>query len=252
LTVSWIAALAPRHAARAGRSREGTEPASAEDSWFSDGEVHYLWWYIQGSIMVPDVRWRLRRAWGLCDRHAWGALLGEASYRHGYLHGPALLYADLMTRALHAFDVRGPQKARRVARRLRETGQCLMCEMHLGSRGGGAMREVALREGRDPRALRQVAARTDRYWRPTVCGRCAEPSVVRCRAHFRDDVLHGAGADVEVQHLLLERTLRHLLLYAKSFVWGHQGRETDEDRAALISAVGWCSGWRGLMTVIGE
>lgn len=27
---------------------------------------------------------------------------------------------------------------------------------------------------------------------------------------------------------------------------GSRGSETDEDRAALIAALGWCSGWRGL------
>lgn len=49
--------------------------------------------------MEPDVRRRLHRAWGMCGRHAWGALAVETSYRYGYLHGPAALYEDLMDRA---------------------------------------------------------------------------------------------------------------------------------------------------------
>ena len=27
--------------------------------------------------MDVDIRWRLQRAWGLCGRHAWGALATE-------------------------------------------------------------------------------------------------------------------------------------------------------------------------------
>lgn len=30
----------------------------------SPGEIHYIWWYIQGSIMNPEVRRTLRRARG--------------------------------------------------------------------------------------------------------------------------------------------------------------------------------------------
>ena len=41
----------------------------------SVGEIHYLYWYIQGSIMFPEIRRDLRKAWGFCERHAWGPLL---------------------------------------------------------------------------------------------------------------------------------------------------------------------------------
>jgi hypothetical protein len=201
--------------------------------------------------MVPDIRWRLRRAWGLCERHAWGALLGEASYRHGYLHGPTLLYEDLIDRALGAFEVHGPWRARRVARRLRATGPCLMCELGLEGQGAGAARLEVLRDGRDPRALQDFAARTRLHWERTVCGRCAgRPSQVRCRVHFCEEIQRGAEPDVETQRRLLARIMKHLLVYSASFVWGHHGTESEEDRAALISAVGWCSGWRGLLAVL--
>lgn len=61
----------------------------------SPGEVHFLWWFMQGSIMDPEMRRHLRLAWGMCDRHGVGALGAEAAFRHGYLHGPAILYAPL-------------------------------------------------------------------------------------------------------------------------------------------------------------
>jgi hypothetical protein len=53
-----------------------------------------------------------------------------------------------------------------------------------------------------------------------------------------------AGADLARHRILLKDVLEHLGLYRQSFVWGYHGTETDEDRAALISAVGWCSGWQ--------
>src|SRR6266496_3870675 len=38
----------------------------------SDGELNFLWWFIQGSIMNPETRFRLHRRWGMCQRHSLG------------------------------------------------------------------------------------------------------------------------------------------------------------------------------------
>jgi len=35
-----------------------------------------------------------------------------------------------------------------------------------------------------------------------------------------------------------------------SFRWENRGTETVEDMAALISAVGWCSGWKPLFSIM--
>jgi hypothetical protein len=218
---------------------------------FSDGEVHFLWWFVQGSIMVPETRWRLRRAWGFCDRHAWGALLGEAAFRHGYLHGPTKLYEDLMEQAQRALAVSGPMAARRAARRLRATGPCLMCELDLLRADGGAARPEVLQRGRDPRWLRELVERTRDHWEPTACGAClGRPTTARCRLHFRRDILDGRRPDVRGQSRLVGAILARLRVYARSFVWGYRDTETDADRAALLSAVGWCSGWRGLQALV--
>jgi hypothetical protein len=223
----------------------------SEEWQLSDGEVHFMWCFIQGSIMIPETRWALRRAWGLCARHAWGAILGEAAYRHGYLHGPVQLYEDLMERAVAAFQLRGPWDARRVARRLRDRGPCLWCSIGYTRDSRGTAREDLIRTGRDPRALREFAGHTRPYWRPTVCGRCvARSSSSRCRRHFREDVSAGIITDVGPHRALIENVLAHLAVYSRSFVWEHHGIESDEDRAALFSAVGWCSGWRGLLAVL--
>jgi hypothetical protein len=37
----------------------------------SSDEIRFLWWFIQGSTMNPSTRDRLRKAWRLCERHAW-------------------------------------------------------------------------------------------------------------------------------------------------------------------------------------
>jgi hypothetical protein len=201
--------------------------------------------------MVPETRWRLRRAWGLCARHAWGAVAGEAAYRHGYLHGPAKLYEDLMERALRAFDPRGPGRAHRVAWRLRARGPCLMCDSGLQRASGGGAPAALLERGRDLRALRELAERTKPYWGPVVCGRCADsPSNARCRVHFLEDTLGPWPRPVDEHRALVAYVLARLAVYSRSFVWGYHDTESDEDRAALLSAVGWCSGWRGLIALI--
>ena len=76
----------------------------------SDGEIHYLYWFIQGSIMVPDIRHELRRAWGFCERDTWSYILVEAAFYRGYMHGAALLYEDLLTPAVSNLRVLGSAK----------------------------------------------------------------------------------------------------------------------------------------------
>jgi hypothetical protein len=219
--------------------------ATAAGLQLSDGEIHYLWWFIQGSIMEPDIRWRLRRAWGLCGRHAWGALAVEAAFRHDFLHGSAILYQDLMERALRAFELRGPLEVRRLARRLRATGPCLMCEMGLDRASRGAAREELLEQGRDLSQIRAFADRTRNFWSKAVCGKClGDRSPRRCRPHLLEEVSGGSVVDVAEHRALVGHVVEHLRVYRQSFVWGYRHTETEEDRAALISAVGWCGGWR--------
>lgn len=218
----------------------------APEAWrLSDGEIHYLYWYMQGSIMDPDIRRRLRRAWGFCGRHAWGALAVETAFRPDFLHGPALLYRDLMGRAREAFRVTGPWQAARLARRLRPTGPCLMCEMGLYRASRGAAPEALLAQGRDLTPLRAFAAARRRFWWPTVCGRCrGDGSGPRCRAHLREEALAGRVAEPGPHRALVENIAGHLETYSRSFRWESRGIDTQADQAALLSAVGWCSGWQ--------
>ena len=227
------------------------KPPSEGGFQLSDGEIHYLWWFIQGSIMSPHVRQGLRKAWGSCERHAWGAVSVEASFRHGYMHGPAVLYEDLMGRALAAFEVQGPGKLWRVGRNLREKGRCPMCEMGYGPDSRGTARPEVVERGRDLSALRAFAGHTMPYWRTTICGKCAgNGSPARCRRHLLEDTSRSLIRDVSVQRLLVEDIVHHLEKFHRSFVWGFHGTQTDEDTAALITAVGWCSGWGLLLQIM--
>jgi len=226
---------------------------NAERWQLSDGELHYIWWFIQGSIMEADVRWRLRRAWGMCQRHAWGTLAGEAAFRQNYFHGPAILYEDILGRALRAFELTGPWPAARIARRLRPTGPCMMCEMGFDRRSRGSFNRERLDAGRDLTMIRRFAATTSEYWTGTVCGKCSgEGSRARCRPHLLEDARRGAAVDLVADRATLAGILERLAVYARSFRWESRDTATDRDRAALLSAVGWCSGWEAGLALFGD
>lgn len=210
----------------------------------SDGEIHYLYWFIQGSIMVPDIRHELRRAWGFCERHAWSYILVEAAFYRGYMHGAALLYEDLLTPAVSNLRVRGPLRNRRLARSLGSRGPCPICEARLGPQSKGLARPDVIERGRDFAELGALARRTEAYWEKTICGRCAKNgSPQRCRNHLVSDALAGLVDTFSGHTALVEYIFYHLSRYHRSFRFEFQGTETEEDRGALISAVGWCSGW---------
>jgi len=62
----------------------------------------------------------------------------------------------------------------------------------------------------------------------------------------------GAVGDLAVHRSELADILEHLTVYARSFRWECHDTETDRDRAALLSAVGWCSGWEAGLALVGD
>jgi len=214
----------------------------------SPGEIHFLWWFIQGSIMNPSTRTRLRRSWGLCQRHAWGWMIVEAAFRNAYMHGPAVLYEDLMVSAARVFEVRGPSQLRRVARRLREKKPCLMCEEGYNSASKGFVKAHIVEQGRDLTQLRLLAARTEPFWRNRVCGRCANTSSpLRCRTHLIEGISGGRSSGIEFYREALSDIVERLRRYARSFQFEFQGTRTESDEAALIEGVAWCCGWEAFL-----
>jgi hypothetical protein len=218
----------------------------------SPGEIHFLWWFIQGSIMNPSTRERLRKAWGMCERHAWGWMVMEAAFRSGYMHGPAVLYEDVMGRALSAFNMLGPMQHGRLKRRLRQNGPCLMCEEGYGTKSVGFVKPRIVKQGRDLSEFRSLARSTFPFWKTAVCGRCSgDGSPARCRRHLVEDEDTGLVADLSHARELVNYIVCHLVRYARSFQFEFQGTKTLEDEAALISAVGWCNGWKLFLSIVG-
>jgi hypothetical protein len=120
-----------------------------------------------------------------------------------------------------------------------------MCELRLARRSRAAARAELIEAGRDPGQFESFAAETRRFWWKTVCGRCVgNGSPARCRPHLVEEISMGAVRDLAEHRALVKYIFDHHRVYKQSFVWGYHGTDTKEDRAALISAVGWCSGWR--------
>ena len=65
-----------------------------------------------------------------------------------------------------------------------------------------------------------------------------------------EDIAKGRVHDVSAHASLVRAMATHIKVYAKSFCYGYHGIETDEEVAALISAVGWRSGWRTLFSIV--
>jgi hypothetical protein len=217
----------------------------------SDGEIYFLWWFIQGSIMSPMTRERLWNGWGMCERHAWAFIVVETAFRGDYLMGPAILYEDLMHRASFKFSNRGLLKPWRVQKGLNERGPCMMCEMKYGPNSRSAAGPELLEKGRDLYEIQTFAKKTYRYWGKTVCGRCAgNSSIHRCRHHLIESISKGRINDLSLHEKLVNHIARHIKTYMLSFRWENRGMETVEDMAALISAVGWCSGWKPLFSIM--
>lgn len=218
----------------------------------SPGEIHFLWWFIQGSIMNPSTRKRLRKAWGMCERHAWGWMVVEAAFRSGYMHGPTVLYEDVMGMALTAFGMLGPMQHGRLRRRLSARGPCLMCEERYGPDSKGFVKPQIVEQGRDLRELQCLARRPSRYWEKAVCGKCSgNDNPARCRKHLIEDDSLGLVHDFSGHKALVSNIIHHLVRYARSFQFEFHGTQTLEDEAALMSAVGWCSGWTLFLSMVG-
>lgn len=229
-------------------------PASLppETAPLSAGEVNFLWWFIQGGLMDVETRHKLWDAWGMCPRHAAAWLTAEAAFRHGRLHGPAILYAELAATGLSALAPTGRFAGARARRALRPKAGCLVCESGFGPGSDGFVPGNRLQIGRDASSLARHLRATEPVWRGDVCGRCdGSRRSARCRPHLLEDLARDPLLALSPHRERLARLAVRLGRYERSFRWDDRGRETVEDRAALVSAVGWCGGWSALLAIIG-
>jgi hypothetical protein len=182
--------------------------SSARGLTLSDGEVDFLWWFIQGSIMDPDVRQRLDAHWGLCARHNLAFFAVEAAFRPHLIHGCSILYGALMQRAANVLDARGvhglmPMNVCRYL--LRTTGPCHMCDLRYDEHSVASAPPDRLAQGRDMGNARQFAEENRRGWLPFVCGRCSgRDGPVLCRPHLIEALGQTHWGPARSQHVHVE------------------------------------------------
>jgi len=217
----------------------------------TDGEIHFLWWFIQGSIMTPETRNALLRGFGFCERHAWVNLSVEMAFRKRHFLGSVILYRALVEKAVQAIQARKRRGLRSPLNRLQAAGPCFLCALNIGHAGAGAAPPARLERGRDSSGLRSFAARLAPLWLPQVCTDCANEAgtPARCRPHLLAALKSDNPIDLSRVGPTLQELAVRLGRYEKSFVAG-EGQPSDQDRAALIAAVGWCSGWRPLLGLL--
>ncbi|MEK6383298.1 MAG: hypothetical protein V4797_01755 [Paraburkholderia tropica] len=220
----------------------------------SDGEVDFLWWFIQGSIMDADVRARLYAHWGMCARHALGFLCVEAAFRPHLIHGSTILYNELMRRALHLLNghgLYGLVPAGVARHRLRPSAPCHMCSLGYGPESPGNAPPERLAQGRDLANARAFARENGDGWLPYVCGRCSgNGSDVLCRTHLIESMEHEGAPALRHQAATVSAIAEHLARFEHAFRWDSRGTDSAQDRGALVASIGWCSGWSEILQTL--
>ncbi len=86
------------------------------------------------------------------------------------------------------------------------------------------------------------------HWSAWVCGSCdGSGSGVRCRPHLAEELRVGLPVDLTTHRARVREIARRVDAYRASFGWSQRGSGTLADEAALIGAVGWCSGWGAIL-----
>jgi hypothetical protein len=194
--------------------------------------------------MEPATRGALRRGWGFCQRHSLLWLATEMAFlsRLG-LHGPAIVYEDLMDRARLAF--RGPKVLRPLRLRwaLRDREPCLVCRLGYGPHSPSPASPRWLAQGRQIEGVASFLTQTAPLWRRWICPHCDRSgTAVLCRRHLLLAIKGGRG-DLDAQESYVRRLWRGVHSFSHSFRWERKGTDTVDDRACLVAAVGWCQGW---------
>ncbi|HUZ32694.1 MAG TPA: hypothetical protein VMV19_11435 [Xanthobacteraceae bacterium] len=225
--------------------------AEAEPLGPTDGEINFFWSFIQGSLMNEETWFALVRGCGFCERHAWIHIGIEMSFRGDYLLGPTILYGELIDRAVRGIGDRASARPLLAQRRLQATGPCFVCALSVKGATAGACPQSRLKRGRDDGELRAFAKRTEPLWQKFLCSECLgqefdTADARRCRRHLLAAFDRGTHVDFAKQKTMLEDLSMRLARHQASFIAG--GEEADDlVRAALIAAIGWCSGWRSLL-----
>jgi putative (di)nucleoside polyphosphate hydrolase len=216
----------------------------------TDGEVNFVEGFMHDGSIGAECGLQLMGYWGYCERHAWVSLAVEMSTLRGFCSRSASLYVDILHQAATALAAESRSNQRAVAKQLKERGTCMICNAN--PRWRGLHSDAELAEAKDPATLRRFAESSAPFWNSDCCPRCigGVTGGHLCRCHTFEAVSEGGSLDLKDEREYLLNVLARLENYAWSFSWGFRGMDGPEDRAALISAIGWCSGWSSLATLI--
>lgn len=233
------------------RGKRARPSVNADALDLAPTEVDSLQWLLHGGLTDPDGGTDLAESWGLCSRHAAGLLLIEVSGKDGAAPATALLSLDLIEGALAALIDRDALSTQAVLRRLHTQGRCPICRLGLKrDRGSGTG------DGRPGAAnsmpLRRLADETRQSWESLVCRECSDGADgPLCRVHLARLDPFALHEVVTEERAALGAIARNLIAYARSYRGGHQATRGAEAASSLIAAVGWCSGWSGVLAAIG-
>lgn len=127
-----------------------------------------------------------------------------------------------------------------------------MCSLgyHAASPGNAPAKRLA--QGRDLANARAFADANRAGWVPYICGRCAGTgNAALCRLHLIESIAHSHGPELRVHRQTVIDISTHLGRFEHAFRWDSRDTDTEEDRGALIAAIGWCSGWRDILQTFG-
>jgi hypothetical protein len=235
------------HARRESSGDEGRELVA-----ITEGEVNFLWSFIQGSLVNPETWNSLLGSYGFCERHAWIHMSIEMAFRDEYLLGPTILYGALIEKALNALRIAPRISGYSVERRLRPDDACLLCTLNIKEALLGACSKSRLDRGRSTQRLQTFAFDLEPLWSSRVCDACRDQDggsknpAKSCRKHLLADMRARRRVDLSRQQESLQELYAPLIRYQNSFLAGGRAASNDE-RAALIAAIGWCSGWRPML-----
>lgn len=123
----------------------------------------------------------------------------------------------------------------------------MACDMRIYYAGGGLARPAMTAQGRRTDELLSFASEHRAYWWDTVCGASGGGGEALCRRHLLGRREPVESASFERLRCMLESTRDHVATLSRSYHWDRRGSDRPEDRAALLTAIGWLSGWRPLL-----
>jgi hypothetical protein len=205
-------------------------------------EVKQLWWWQRdGAIMTPKIRGQLRHSFGLCPRHTWAQFAAECELR-GRPFSTAILYHDLLGWAAQSLrEAPHRRSSPPPITALQARDGCPTCQWLASSTAPDdpSFAERRQRVNRLERT-RGYLAESRPVWTVRSCPHCLDGQGLLCRPHLLAADPASVDADACAARLL-ELGERVSTLVAAMTVGGPVAR--TQDRAALVEALGWCTGW---------